>query len=102
MDGMVTFVVLAVPMTTVVASVALVVIATNVNDASRITAKIAWWDWMSAFRLKLPRGLVSGRIVVGINVFAIGSMNLVLTVGVSVVIAVVVARVPVTMIGFRR
>ena len=94
-DGIVTSVVIVVTTIAVFASVALVVTATTVSDAVGITAKIGGWKWVFMFRLKLPCGLVFGRIVVGIVTVLMGVVP---TVGVSVVIVVVVVRVSVMMV----
>ena len=95
MGGIITLVALAATMIAVVASVALVVAATTANDANGFTANIDRCGWMFPSLLRLPRGLVCGRIMVGITVITV---NVMWTFGVSIVTVVVVVRVPVMMV----
>ena len=90
MDGTVTFVVLGVTMTAVVAMMALVTITTTVNSTGR-TARIARCECVFVVRLSVSvvrpdrshRKLVSGRIIVEVVVV---TLVVVLTVSVPVVI----------------
>ena len=94
-SGIITAMALAATAIAMVASVALVVAATTANDASGFTAKIDRCGWVFPSLLRLPRGLVCGRIMVGTPVI---TMNVMWTIGVSIATVVVVVRVPVMMV----
>ena len=97
MSGITKLVAFAATMTAVVASVALVVAATIANNAIRIAAKIDRCRWISTSHLRLYRGRLFGRIVVGIAVI---TMDVRGTIGGPVVIVVVIVRVPVMMVMY--